>query len=146
MNPIQQLNITEEIYSIKSLLVSVELPDSDLNKALIQFFGIKESNYLIATGALEIYDINAILRSVAVLPAYQNSGIGKQMSCFLEKKAIELGIVNLFLLTTTAEKFFRRLNYRIIPRELCPEEIKASTQFTEICPSSASCMYKNLMT
>ena len=92
MNPIQQLNITEEIYSIKSLLVSVELPNSDLNKAPIQFFGIKESNYLIATGALEIYNINAILRSVAVLPAYQNSGIGKQMSCFLEKKAIELGI------------------------------------------------------
>jgi len=143
MHTIHLLN-SSEINSVKKLLQSVELPDSDLEASPIHFFGIKEKNEIIATGALEIYGKNAVLRSVAIKPNLQKSGFGKQIVDFLEQKAGELGVENLFLLTTTAESFFRKLNYQPIQREMCPEGIKSSAQFKDICPSTASCLFKNL--
>jgi len=137
--------LQSEIHSIKELLLSSDLPVADLDKAPIQFFGIKENDQLIATGALEVYGVNAVLRSVAVLPTHQNHGYGKQIVRFLEKKARELEIGKLFLLTTTAEDFFRNLNYISIQRDSCPPKILSSSQFKDICPKSAICMYKNLL-
>lgn len=143
MNTIQLLD-RSEISSIKTLLHSVGLPGSDLESAPIHFFGKKENNELIATGALEIYGSNAILRSVAIHPDFQKSGYGKQIVRFLEKKAVDLGIQKLFLLTTTAETYFKKLDYQPVKRELCPYKIKSSVQFKNICPSTATCLFKNL--
>ncbi len=144
MDLIQPLNKTN-LPSIKVLLESYELPDSDIETSHALFFGIKKKNQLLVTGAIEIYDSDAILRSVAVHRDFQKIGYGKIMVKFLEKKAIQLGIKKLYLLTTTAENFFRKCNYNSISRELCPESIKTSTQFAEICPSNASCMCKKLL-
>lgn len=143
MNTIQLLNSTE-IKSIKKLLQSNGLPHSDLETAPLHFFGVKENNEIIATGALEIYGKYAVLRSVAIKLHFQNLGYGKQIVKFLEKKAGELGVQKLYLLTTTAESFFRKLKYHPVQRELCPDKIKSSTQFNNICPSTASCLFKNL--
>lgn len=143
MNTIELLD-RSEISSIKLLLHKFGLPDSDLETAPIQFFGIKENDKLIATGALEIYGFSAVLRSVGVRQKYRNLGYGNHIINFLEKKAIEMGIQKLFLLTTTAEVFFRKLNYNPIHRDLCPNEIKSSAQFKDICPTTARCLFKIL--
>lgn len=143
MNTIQLLN-RSEFSSIKTLLHSVNLPGSDLESAPIHFFGIKENNELIATSALEICGSNAILRSIAIHPDFQKSGYGKQIVKFLEKRAIELGINKFFLLTTTAETFFKKLEYQPVKRESCPDEIISSAPFRGICPSTATCLFKNL--
>lgn len=133
-----------EIHLAKELLLANSLPVSDLDDAPIQFFGIKEKNRLIAIGALEIYDDNALVRSVAVHQTHRNLGYGKQIVRYLEKKAIELKINKLFLLTTTAKNFFNKLDCISIQRDLCPPEILSSGQFRDICPKSASCLFKNL--
>lgn len=144
MNTIQPLN-GSQINSIISLLNLFDLPVSDLETAPVHFFGIKEKNNLIVIGALEIYSKNAVLRSVAVHPDFQNSGYGKEMIHFLENKALEFGVKKLFLLTTTADGFFTKLNYQSTHREFCPDDIKSSTQFAQICPSTASTFFKNLV-
>lgn len=143
MNTIQLLN-SSEFNSIKKLLQSVGLPDSDLETSPVHFFGIRKKNEIIATGALEIYGKNAVLRSVAIKQNFQKSGFGKQIVKFLEKKAAEQGVEKLFLLTTTSESFFVKLNFQSIKREMCPDEIKSNAQFKDICPSTASCLFKNL--
>lgn len=133
-----------EIDSVKNLLQLSNLPNFDLDEAPVHFFGVKENGQLVATGALEIYGVHAILRSLAVHQTHQNFGYGRQIVRFLENKAIEKGIKQLFLLTSTAEDFFKKLNYLPMQRNLCPPEILSSTQFREICPLSASCLSKNL--
>ena len=133
-----------EIDSVKELLHLSGLPVSDLDEAPIHIFGVKENNKLVAAGALEIYGINAVLRSLAVHQTHQNLGYGKQMVRFLENKAIEKGIKNLFLLTSTAADFFKKLAYLPQQRDLCPPDILSSAQFREICPLSASCFSKKL--
>lgn len=143
MNTIQLLH-RSEITSIKKLLHSVGLPDSDLENAPVHFVGIRENNEIIASGALEIYGKNAVLRSVAVKKDFQKSGFGKQIVGFLEQKAGEQEIEKLFLLTTTAESFFKKLKYHTIQRDLCPDVIKTSEQFKSVCPYTAICLSKNL--
>ena len=135
-----------EIHLAKELLLANSLPASDLDEAPVQFFGIKENDRLIAIGALEIYGTNALVRSVAVHCTYQNNGYGVKIVQFLERKATELEISKLFLLTTTAEDFFKKLEYLPIQRNLCPPEILSSGQFRDICPQSASCLFKNMKT
>lgn len=143
MKTIQSLDHSE-IKAVKELLQLSNLPYSDISEAPVHFFGIKENNKLVAIGALEIYGINAILRSLAVHQTHQNHGYGKQMVRFLENKAIEKGIKNLFLLTSTAADFFKKLAYLPQQRDLCPPEILSSSQFRDICPQSASCLFKKL--
>ena len=50
------------------------------------------------------------------------------------------GVLEIYLLTTTAEGFFRRNGFERIERKIVPEVIKQTTEFTSLCPSSAVCM------
>lgn len=143
MEIIQLLNQLE-INEVKELLLSSNLPTSDLNNAPIHFFGMKKNNKLIVTGALEVYGNNAVLRSVAVSNNFQNNGYGKQIVRYLEEVALEMKISHLFLLTTSAENFFKKLKYLPIQRHSCPPKILSSSQFTDICPQSSVCLFKNL--
>jgi amino-acid N-acetyltransferase len=49
-----------------------------------------------------------------------------------------------FLLTTTAEKFFPRFGFEQIAREDVPPSVQASVEFTSACPTSAIVMRKRL--
>jgi len=132
----------DDLPLITDLLKSFNLPVSDLDTAPIQIFGIKENNNLIAAGALEIYGENAILRSIVVHRNFQGLGLGMHLTRFLETNAKKIGIKNLFLLTTTAESFFKKLNYQFIERDSCPDQIRSSAEFKELCPSTAICLHK----
>jgi amino-acid N-acetyltransferase len=48
------------------------------------------------------------------------------------------------LLTTTAEDFFRALGYARIARELAPEAIRTTREFSSLCPASSVVMVKRL--
>jgi mannose-6-phosphate isomerase-like protein (cupin superfamily) len=55
-----------------------------------------------------------------------------------------LGIERLYLLTTTAERFFTRLGFQRCGRSDAPPEIQATSQFRSVCPTSAVCMARDL--
>ncbi|MGQ8336756.1 arsenic resistance N-acetyltransferase ArsN2 [Sunxiuqinia sp. A32] len=145
MNSVVSLN-NSEIPKIKNLLSESNLPTEDLDHAPILFYGIKHDESLLAVGALETYGKNAIIRSFAVKNDQQNTGLGKLVISFLENKAKELGTEKLFLLTTTAESYFRKLNYLPTNRKTCPPEIQESSEFSNLCPAPASCLSKVLLT
>jgi amino-acid N-acetyltransferase len=48
-------------------------------------------------------------------------------------------------LTETAEGFFRGLGYHVIDRGYVIEELKQSAEFRSLCPASAVCMTKSLV-
>jgi len=70
--------------------------------------------------------------------------LGRFITGELEKLARQKGINDLYLLTTTAKDFFTKEGYEIIDRVRVPFEIKNTSQFSSVCPSSATVMKKSL--
>ncbi|MEQ8534295.1 MAG: tyrosine protein phosphatase, partial [Imperialibacter sp.] len=61
-----------------------------------------------------------------------------------ENDAARNGITELYLLTTTASKFFERIGYKVADRNTAPDAIKNTSEFSDLCPSSAVFMHKAL--
>ena len=72
--------------------------------------------------------------------------MGSRLVAHAERHARDQGVQSLYLLTTTAEKFFLRRGYARIPREEAPAAIKGTKEFSGICPASSAFMVKQLMT
>lgn len=133
-----------DVKEIRSLLSFNQLPFEDIETSPIQFFGIKFNNKIVAAGALEVYNNEAILRSLVVQHEFRNLGFGKKMLRYLENVALKSGISRLFLLTTTAHNYFLKEGYNLFERKDCPAEIYSSSEFKDLCPSTAICMKKDL--
>lgn len=127
-----------------NLIAQSGLSTEDLNQKNQMLFALKDNKDMVATCGLELYDKVALLRSFAVIESHRNTGLGKQIYSEILQEAVNLRIETLYLLTTTAEKFFTRHAWSAIKREMMPESIKLSKEFSSICPSSAVCMYINL--
>ena len=126
-----------------ALLQENDLPTSDLDETKTLFAFLSNGD-VIGTGGLESFGDCALLRSISVRKDLQKKGMGKFIVGELEKVARQSGINCLYLLTTTAESFFTKRGYEIIDREAVPNEIKNTSQFSSICPSTAKMMRKIL--
>jgi len=88
---------------------------------------------------------DALLRSLAVEEKARGRGCGKALVAALEQHAREHGARRITLLTTTAARFFGGLGYRGVARDAAPERIRATREFSALCPASAVCMTKDLV-
>jgi amino-acid N-acetyltransferase len=130
---------------VKSLLTESKLPMSDLSpNSLEHFFGCGAPQMPKGVVGLEIYGPAALLRSLAVATACRGIGCGKALVAEAERYAQSKGVSDLYLLTTTAERFFERLGYRRTVRESAPEAIRNTQEFSALCPSSSAFMTKKL--
>jgi amino-acid N-acetyltransferase len=55
-------------------------------------------------------------------------------------RARTTGLKKVYLLTTDAQAFFRKLGFAEVPRESAPEAIRRTAQFRTLCPASATLM------
>lgn len=95
---------------------------------------------MIGSGGLEFYSGYALLRSVAVEEKLRGKSIGQKIVSDLLARAKEKLIKEVYLLTETAHDFFLKRGFRDIARESVPAEIKASTEFSSVCPVSSVVM------
>jgi amino-acid N-acetyltransferase len=93
---------------------------------------------------LELFGETGLLRSLAVRRDLRGAGFGGRLVQAAEDAAMNQGATNLFLLTTTAEAFFGSRGYERCDRVTAPPAIKATAEFTSLCPSSAAFMRKYL--
>ena len=100
---------------------------------------------IVGSAMLELYDDGALLRSVAVASAARNAGIGLRLTESALQMATDLAVSDVYLLTTTAERFFPKFAFREIPREAVPVSVRESIEFREACPSTAIVMRKTLL-
>ncbi len=136
----------KDLKAIKNFLRKCELPNDDISSEMLENFIIShKNNKIIATVGLEICGNNALLRSLAVSPDFRRQNVGAAMTKLAEDIAYRKRIQALFLLTTTAEQFFTKIGYEIMDRNQVPDQIKATTEFSSICPASAVCMTKMVM-
>jgi len=130
---------------VKNLLTECQLPTSDLSPEQFEhFFGYGTVQTLKGVVGLEIYGTTALLRSLAVAPDFRGIGCGNALVVEAERYAQSKGVSELYLLTTTAEEFFERLGYRRSIREVAPEAIRQTKEYSGLCPSSSAFMVKVL--
>ena len=82
----------------------------------------------------------ALLRSTAVEPAWRGTGLGRRLVTHVIADAESRGIKGLYLLTTTAERYFPSFGFVTTQRDAVPDEVKQSVEFREACPASATVM------
>ncbi len=138
------LAINEDWKAILNLLNQATLPTDDIKINIHHFVVAKVEDMVVGCIGLEDYSTIGLLRSFAVDERYRNQRIGKNLISQLNSYALQKGITQLYLLTTTASKYFAREDFEVIDRNIIPELIKKTSEFKYLCPSEAICMYKTI--
>ena len=126
-----------------TLLEAAGLSAADVDSANgSQYFGIYDGGQLIGSIGVELYGDVGLLRSLAVAPGYRDRGLARRLVAFIEGLAADNKVGTLYLLTTTAAGFFKNLGYSIAERSDAPKAIQQTSQFSEMCPASATFMAK----
>lgn len=134
-----------ELDRLRLILLSDGLPVEDILRAPVKFFEVNIDNGApIGWGGLEIYDNQAVLRSVVVNSVLRGTGAGRTLVETLIKEAKDLGIKKLWLLTIDAENFFAKLGFVHAIRSEAPKSIQACEEFAWLCNETAHCMNMKL--
>jgi amino-acid N-acetyltransferase len=136
--------LTEDGPSILQLLRSAELPVDGLLDHLDTAFVARVDGRIIGCAALETYDDGALLRSVAVAPAFQGQAIGRRLIEAAIGLAESLGAPAVYLLTTSAERYFPKFGFVPIARAQVPAGVQECVEFRTACPASAGVMRRVL--
>lgn len=137
-------SVKSDLESIKTLLLDNNLPIDDLDDEGIQLFVARIGNSIVGVIGLEKYGPIGLMRSLVVRDLNKNQKIGEKLIHHLLKISHRVEIQELYLLTTTAEKYFEKFDFKRIVRELVPDSIKNTKEFADICPESAVIMKKEL--
>lgn len=134
---------SRDLPAIEQLLVSSDLPVAGVAEAL-RGFVVAESERdkrIVGVVGLELCCRDyALLRSTAVESEWRGTGLGRRLVEHVIADAESRGIKALYLLTTTAERYFPSFGFVRTQRDAVPDEIKRSVEFREACPSSATVM------
>jgi nitroimidazol reductase NimA-like FMN-containing flavoprotein (pyridoxamine 5'-phosphate oxidase superfamily)/N-acetylglutamate synthase-like GNAT family acetyltransferase len=132
--------------TVEGLLARAGLPTNDLPELdLRSFFCAGSRDEPLGLVGLQIDRPHALLRSLVVEPAARNAGLGSRLVAHAERHARSRGVTSIYLLTTTAEPFFRARGYVHIPREAAPDFVRRTREFADLCPASSAFMLKSFL-
>jgi len=129
-----------DLEGILALLRRNELPVDGFADHLATAFVARVGGRIVGSAALEMYADGALLRSVAVDSEVRGAGIGAALTNAAIRLARDARTPSVFLLTTTAEKYFPRNGFERITRSDVPAGVRESIEFTSACPASAIVM------
>jgi amino-acid N-acetyltransferase len=127
------------------LLQAAALPTADLtDDHMMDFFYVGPATAPIGIVGVQLYGTDALLRSLLVSTAHRTQGLGQRLVEHAEQHARERGAGTVYLLTTTAESFFRSHGYAVTPRDGAPPSIRSTPEFAGLCPASSAFLSKRL--
>jgi N-acetylglutamate synthase-like GNAT family acetyltransferase len=137
--------VAEDLQDVKTLLSACDLPVDGLEQQFAGSYCVAQHHEeMVGVGGVEVYNPYGLLRSVAVCPAWQRKSVGEAVIKDRLAWAKSRGLSAVFLLTTTAAEYFERFGFRPIDRDAVPSEIRKSSEFSSVCPESATVMVKSL--
>ena len=134
----------EDRAAVEQLLTALDLPRDGVAAWIERFWVAEAAGRIVAVAGTELYADGALLRSVAVVPAWRGSGLGRTLVERALDAAQASGTRDAYLLTTTAERYFPRLGFEPVTREDVPASVRESVEFRSACPASAVVMRKRL--
>jgi len=138
------INDPESFDAFRSLLKSSSLPADDLSFTNHLLIGYYHENDAVGTGGLEIYGDYALLRSLSVKVGIRGQAFGSFITDHLIDQANLKKLKAIYLLTETAHAFFLKKGFKDTPRDEVPEEVKLSSEFSKVCPTTAAVMKMEL--
>ena len=129
-----------DLADVERLLADSNLPLAGVPAALDGFVVAESEGELVGVAGLEICCDDALLRSVAVRPEWRSRGVGRALVTRAISDAEARGIRALYLLTTTADRYFPSFGFKQIARDAVPEDVRKTDEFTSACPASATVM------
>jgi amino-acid N-acetyltransferase len=132
--------VPADLEAVEALLTASGLPLDGVRDALPTFVVAESGTDLVGVAGLEVCCENALLRSVAVRPEWRSHGVGRALVTRVISDAESRGIRALYLLTTTADRYFPTFGFRTIPRDEVPADVRETAEFREACPASATVM------
>lgn len=140
---LQQADDTALSY-VQRLLEENDLPTRDVRSKPECFYVGYDGGDRVGVGGVEVHGSEGLLRSVVVEQSARGEGVVTAIVDALETSAHEEGVETLYLLTTTAAAFFSDRGYVEIDRADAPDAIRQTTEFDDLCPSSATCLKKSI--
>lgn len=130
--------------AVLALLGKARLPTAGVEEQHSHYIVAESEGKLIGVVGLEVYGDSALLRSAAVEQDWQGSGVGRVLVERALDVARERGLYDVFLLTTTAERYFPRFGFACVSRDSVAKGVQSSIEFQKACPASATVMRKSL--
>lgn len=134
----------QDIPAIESLLTGFDLPTVGIADHIEDFLVAEDGGRMVASAGIEVYGTAALLRSVAVNPAYRGRGLARTLVEQLLDRARRAGVHHAFLLTSTAADYFARLDFIPISDADVDPGVRASKEFESCCCAGAHAMWLRL--
>jgi len=135
---------TDQFDSVCQLLATENLPTVDINPLLENFFVAIDNNAISGVIGMDKYGQAGLLRSAIVRKDYRNTGVASALVNHLFEHAKSRGIQSLYLITNTAEEYFKKKGFEKISRNDVPAEVLQSKEFNGLCPASSAIMFCEL--
>lgn len=131
---------------VKDLLIDAKLPIEGVNDQFENYFitEIQGTDKIIGVMGWEQYGSFGLLRSAAIMPEFQNKGLGSKLVKEIHKDAKSKEIKRLYLLTETARNFSIKNGFKVINRSEAPEEIQQSQELLMHQCQSATVMMQEI--
>lgn len=130
----------EDLPDVERLLEASGLPTAGVADALCSFIVAESAGGIVGVVGLELCGQHGLLRSTAVDPAYRDRGLGRALVERIIAEAESRNVRALYLLTTTAERYFPSFGFATTTRDAVPPPVRATAEFEGACPASATVM------
>lgn len=132
-----------DLDQVIALLKKAGLPTADVTAEHLALIAEQNGRVQGAIG-LEVFDKMALLRSLVVAREARGAGTGAALVAALEARCAAKAVADLWLLTIDADKYFRGQGYEVRERDEVPDAIRATEEFSSLCPGDAIVMSKRL--
>jgi len=129
-----------DLPAVERLLTASSLPLDGVRDAFPTFVVAQSGEDIVGVAGMEQVGNDALLRSVAVHPDWRSHGVGRALVTRVISDAESRGLRALYLLTTTAERWFPGFGFRAITRDAVPTGLRDTAEFAGACPASATVM------
>jgi len=132
----------DDLPGVETLLVASGLPTAGVAEALGDFLVAAQGGTIVGVVGVEQCCGYGLLRSTAVDASWRSRGLGRQLVERAIAGAESKGLRALYLLTTTAERYFPSFGFSVTTREKVPDVVRDTVEFRSACPASAVVMVR----
>ena len=130
----------QDLDEVLDLLRRNELPTEGVADNLRTFVVARDGSRLVGCGGAEAHEFAALLRSFVVEDDLRGIGLGRRLVREILDRLASRGLREFYLLTTTAEEFFRKRGFKPIDRDEVHPQLLGSAELQGACPDTAVCM------